>query len=183
VILRAAWLVPQGNCCDPPIHCIDLADHNCLNDDDANLISQALKRRNTNLRQLELVGNNFKSIGVKTLLTCIFDSLSLNAISESNHTMTRVHMFHGHNDNLAQLDRMQKIMVALQDKDSLLQCLTNVPVELIPEVLAFPRWVVDQPQHKYLNIEYSTMRWRDMPMLYSYHHRCAKSDTMREKNS
>ena len=110
MILRAAWLVPQGNCCDPPIHCIDLADHNCLNDDDANLISQALKRRNTK-------GNNFKSIGVKTLLTCIFDSLSLNAISESNHTMTRVHMFHGHNDNLAQFDRMQKIMVALQDKD------------------------------------------------------------------
>jgi hypothetical protein len=38
-------------------------------------------------------------------------------------------------DRLLQLDRTDKILLALQDK-SLLKYLTNVPVELIPEVLA-----------------------------------------------
>jgi hypothetical protein len=47
---------------DPPIEEFSL-DHNRLNDDDAILISQALKR-NTNLRNLELEGNKFTSIGV-----------------------------------------------------------------------------------------------------------------------
>jgi hypothetical protein len=67
----------------------------------------------------------------------------------------------------------QKIMRALQDKDSLLKYLANVPVELIPEVLAFPyERVVDEHQHKHLNIVYSTMRCWNMPMLYMYHHDC-----------
>jgi Ran GTPase-activating protein (RanGAP) involved in mRNA processing and transport len=48
---------------DPPIHQIDL-ECNHLNDDDAVLILQALKR-NTKLRQLDLHFNNLTSIGVK----------------------------------------------------------------------------------------------------------------------
>jgi hypothetical protein len=51
-----------------------------LNDNDAILILQALKT-NTNLRHLGLIGKIFTSIGVKTLLTCVFDASSLNAIS------------------------------------------------------------------------------------------------------
>jgi hypothetical protein len=69
---------------DPPIRRINL-QHNRLNDDDIILISQAM-RRNTKLRDLNLEWNNFTSIGVKALLTCVFDSSSLNAISESNYT-------------------------------------------------------------------------------------------------
>jgi hypothetical protein len=61
------------------------------------------------------------------------------------------------------------MMLALQDKDSLVQYLKNVPVELIPEVLEFLRWVDDQPLNKHLNIFYSIMRWWNMPMLYSHH--------------
>jgi hypothetical protein len=34
---------------------------------------------------------------------------------------------------------IDKIMLALQNKEYLLKYLANVPVELIPEVLAFPR--------------------------------------------
>jgi hypothetical protein len=64
---------------DPPIQCIYLG-HNRLNDNDAILILQALKT-NTNLRHLGLIGKIFTSIGVKTLLTCVFDASSLNAIS------------------------------------------------------------------------------------------------------
>ena len=36
---------------------------------------------------------------------------------------------------MLKLDRTDKILFALQDKDSLMKYLANVPVELIPEVL------------------------------------------------
>jgi hypothetical protein len=86
----------EGN---PLIQRIDL-DHNRLNDDDAIIISKALKR-NTNMRHLILEWNNITSIGVKALLTCVFDSSSLNAISESNHTLEFINMFcKGGNESL-----------------------------------------------------------------------------------
>ena len=160
---------------DPPIRRIDL-DYNRLNDDDAILISQAL-RRNTNLKTINMHSNNFTSIGVKALLTCVFDSSSLNAISESNHTLVGMYIFSQRVNEklqrcinrLLKLDRADKIVLALQDKDSLLKYLTNVPVGLIPDVLGFPLWrIVDEHQHKHLNIVYSTMRWWNMPMLYSF---------------
>jgi hypothetical protein len=173
----------KGN---PPIQRIDL-EKNRLNDDDAILISQALKR-NTNLKIIHLKGNNFTSIGVKALLNCVFDSSSLNAISESNHTLLSMFIFsmlsnirlHGCIDIMLDLDRTQKIILALQDKDSLLKYLANVPVELIPEVLEFTRWADDQPLNKHLNIFYSTMRWWNMPLLYSYYN-CVKSDAKRKR--
>jgi hypothetical protein len=173
---------------DPPIHSIDLA-RNRLNDDDITLISQALKR-NTNLRLINLHSNKFTSIGVKALLTCIFDSSSLNSLSKSNHNLEELMLFwysgqkgkmDYYIDRLLEMDRTQKIVLALQDKDSLLQYLANVPVELIPEVLAFPLRKVDhQREHRHLSIVYSTMRWWNMPLLYSYHNG-VKSDTKRKR--
>jgi len=183
---------------DPPIERLYL-DRNRLNDDDAILISQALKR-NTNLKMLSLRSNNFTCIGVKALLTCAFDSSSLNAISESNHTLTEISFFSEESNRpiqrldgfiarLLELDRTQKIILALQDKDSLLQYLANIPVELIPEVLAFPlrrgyqfQQVNNKDSYKYLNILYSTMRWWNMPMLYSYYN-CVKPDAKRKRNN
>ena len=167
---------------DPPIEHLFLG-HNRLNDDDAVLISQALKR-NTNLRRIDLRSNNFTSIGVKALLTCAFDSSSLNAISESNHTLTRIIFFTdtrsyipSHIDNLAgcinrmfDLNRTQKILLALQDKESLLKYLANVPLGLMPEVLDFLlQRDGNQHQGRNLGIVYSIMRWWNMLMLYSYH--------------
>jgi Ran GTPase-activating protein (RanGAP) involved in mRNA processing and transport len=76
---------------DPPIKDLSL-EKNRLNDDDAILISQALKR-NTNLVTIYLFSNNLTSIGVKALLKCVFDGSSLNAISESNHTLERLGLF------------------------------------------------------------------------------------------
>jgi len=169
---------------NPPIRRIDL-DNNRLNDDDAILISQALKR-NTNLFTIHLHSNNITSIGVKALLTCVFDGSSLNAISESNHILLSMNIFNATNismtssfflsqkfnayvGKLLELGKRDKIVLALQDKDSLLKYLASVPVELIPEVLAFRhRWVVEQD----LNIVYCTMRWWNMPMLYSYSYNC-----------
>jgi hypothetical protein len=175
---------------DPPVDFLDL-DNNRLNDDDALLISQALKR-NTRLEKIHVVGNNFTSVGVKALITCVFDSSSLNAISGSNHKLAEIMFFSevfnrpiqrldGYIDRLLQLDCTQKILLALQDKDSLLQYLANVPVGLIPVVLAFPlRRVANEHQYKHLNIVYSTMRWWNMPLLYSYYC-CVKSDAKRKR--
>ena len=153
-------------------------------------LSQALKRT-TNLALIDLVGNNFTPIGVKALLTCVFDSSSLSAISESNHTLTKIYLFSPVQasdmksciNSLLEMNRVQKIVLALQDKDSLLQYLANIPVELMPEVLVFSHGRVDdQHQHEHLNIVYSTVRWWNMPMLYSYHQDCVKSDTKRKRN-
>jgi hypothetical protein len=181
---------------DPPIRRIGLG-HNRLNDGDIIHISQALKR-NTNLKTLSLRSNNFTSIGVKALINCVFDGSCLNSISESNHTLTEISFFSEESNRpiqrldgfiarLLELDRTQKIILALQDKDSLLQYLANIPVELIPEVLAFPLWhgyqfqqVDNKDSYKYLNILYSTMRWWNMPMLYSYHN-CVKPDAKRKR--
>jgi len=60
---------------DPPIEELCLA-YNQLNDDDVILISRALKR-NTNLHEIDLVSNKITSIGVKAVLTCVFDISSL----------------------------------------------------------------------------------------------------------
>jgi hypothetical protein len=177
---------------DPPIKLLSL-HHNRLDDDAVILISQAL-RRNTNLKEIHLHTNLLTPIGVKALLTCVFDNTSLNSISESNHTLTEMNIFSvwatkNLNDcigRLLQSNRTQKIMLALQDKDSPLQYLANVPVELIPEVLVFPlQRVGDQCQHKHLNVVYSTMRLWNMPLLYSYHKLCSAtiSDTKRKREN
>jgi hypothetical protein len=150
------------------------------------------------LRSLHLEWNNFTSIGVKALLTCVFNSSSLNALAESNHSLESMIILYGQIsfvissssnlegciDRLLELDRTEKILLALQDKDSLLQYLANVPVELIPEVLAFTLRSPGcyQNQHKYLNVLYSSMRWWNMPLLYSYHHCCTTSNTKRKRN-
>jgi hypothetical protein len=42
-------------------------------------------------------------------------------------------------NGLLRTGRTEKIIAALQNKEYLLKYLANVPVELIPEVLAFPR--------------------------------------------
>jgi hypothetical protein len=176
---------------NPPICHIDL-DHNRLNDDDASLISQALKR-NTNLKTINLLSNNLTSVGVKALLSCVFDSTSLDSISESNHNLERITFFCYYFSNkdvfmvciekLLELDKFQKIVLALQDKDSLLKYLANIPVKLIPEVLAFPCGrIVNEHKHKHLSIVYSTMRWWNMPLLYSYYN-CVKSDTKRKRSN
>jgi hypothetical protein len=173
---------------DPPIEELNL-NHNRLNDDGVILIFQALKN-NTNLQSIDMHSNNITSIGVKALLTCVFNSSSLNAISESNHTLERLVLFSRQTNvsslvyriaRLLALDRTEKIVLALNVKESLLQYLANIPLKLIPEVLAFPCGrIVNEHEHKHLNIVYSTMRWWNMPLLYNNNY-CVKSDTKRKR--
>jgi hypothetical protein len=87
----------------------------------------------------------------------------------------------GYIDRMLDLGKLGKIVLALNDKDSLLKYLANVPVGLIPEVLALPLWWVGIVyKNEYLNLVYSTMRWWNMPSLYLYQC-CVKSDTKRKR--
>jgi hypothetical protein len=167
--------------------------NNNLNDEDALVISRALKR-NTNLRLLYLEKSNFTSLGAKTLFTSVFDNSSLNNIWQSNHTCNMYVANFG--SNIQQhfspinscLDQTDKILLALLDKESLLEYLLDVPVEFMPEVLVFLQrndrisnpsrlrstmfYDYMEPSHT-LNMLYSCMRWWNMPSLYSFHRNVA----------
>ena len=55
-------------------------------------------------------------------------------------------------DTLLWLDCTQKIVLALLDKDSIIQYLAHVHVGIIQDVLAFPfRRIDDGHQHEHLN--------------------------------
>ena len=86
---------------------------------------------------------HYISIRIISLLSCGFDSSSLNTISESNHTLVEMNIFleEGYRlqcciDELLELGRTQKICLPCMTK-ILTEYLVFVPVELIPEVLAF----------------------------------------------
>jgi hypothetical protein len=63
-----------------------LLDDNLFNDDDGVLLAEALKM-NTTLEWINLESNQFTTVGIKALIKSIYDCSSLNAISESNHTL------------------------------------------------------------------------------------------------
>jgi len=56
-----------------------------LNDNDALLIAQALKQ-NDNLRTLRLQENQLTKAGQDAIMKTIYDSTSLNSVSDCNHT-------------------------------------------------------------------------------------------------
>jgi hypothetical protein len=180
--------------------------YNNLNDEDALAISRALKR-NTTLTRLELEQNNFTSVGVKALFSSVFDNSSLNNISKCNHKC-RMRVVNGQakiqnnfttiNDDF---DRTDKILLALLDKESLLEYLSDVPMEFMPEVFEFLQRNTQSNPSRYpsrrltqfnvememapahtLNMLYSCMRWWNMPSLYSFH-RNVVSGIKRKRNS
>ena len=76
--------LPDFLATNPPLKTLRLGN-NKLNDIDAVLIASALKR-NTNLISLYLIRNVITDVGRKSLCNAIFDSSSLNAAADSNHT-------------------------------------------------------------------------------------------------
>jgi hypothetical protein len=170
----------EGN---PPLKELNLVD-NDFDDNDAFLLSQALMK-NTNLSTLSLCWNNFTSAGAKVLITSLFDGTSLNAISDSNYTC-ELDVFNYDNpiqELLSSLnekmDRTSKILIALHDKESLLEYLADVPLGLMPNVLAFIEKERDQTLS--MSMMYVAMRWWNMPLLYSYHC-CVSSNTKRKRD-
>ena len=201
----------EGN---PPVKFLTL-DDNYFNDDDAIFLSGALKK-NTNLSRLYIRRNDFTPVGVKTLFASLFDVSSLNTISESNH-VCKLYVFNSSanfqtlssaiqdldllDSGIGQtlfsainqdLDRHSKILLALHDKESFLEHLTDVPVELMPAVLAFLQREMNKDlfgggargseriRAQSMNKVYFAMRWWNMPLLYSFH-RCVSSGTKRNR--
>jgi hypothetical protein len=92
---------------------------NRFNDDDAVLLSQAIKT-NTHLNYLYLFSNNFTSVSVKSLFSYVFDNTSLNAISESNHVcaieVIYDRIFGEHLSSMYTFGRTDKLLIAVHDK-------------------------------------------------------------------
>jgi len=163
-------------------------DTNRLNDGDAILLAQALKK-NTNLQEIWVRGNNFSVSGVKSLFKAIFNSSSLNAISESNH-QCQLHLFSEMdtsqdyveilNSQDRDTSRMRKISVAFHSRESTLHYLEGLPLEFMPDVL--DEIQAETEENKLINMMYAIMRWWDMPALYSYH-RCATSRYKRKRGA
>jgi hypothetical protein len=165
--------------------CLHLYD-NCLNDDDAVLISRALQE-NYKLVYLSIYWNNFTSVGVKALFSSIFDSSSLNAISDSNHSLIidviRDNYFHRMSKfnriNEGEWPMPDKLLIAMHDKDSLLEYLANLPVELMPRVLNFVQ--MDRDKVMSLSMVYVSMRYWNMPSLYSHRNIHVKSNPKKKR--
>lgn len=69
---------------NPMLTLLSLKD-NLLNDADAAILAKSLKS-NTNLRILEIAGNNISEVGMKSFHLAVEDLSGFNAMSESNHT-------------------------------------------------------------------------------------------------
>ncbi|EJK76190.1 hypothetical protein THAOC_02063 [Thalassiosira oceanica] len=76
--------IPNLIASNSPLESLDLESNN-LNDDDAVQIAESLGR-NSNLKELYLDGNNIHQRGRSALLRAIWDTSSMNALSDSNHT-------------------------------------------------------------------------------------------------
>ena len=114
-------------------------------------------------------------MGVKALFSSVFDSSSLNAIYYSNHSLL-IDVIRGDDFffRMTQINRLNdvdwplpdKLLIAMHDKDSLLEYLANVPVELMPRVLNFVQ--MDRDEVMSLSMVYVSMRYWNMPSLYSH---------------
>ena len=76
--------IPDYITSNPPLRYLNFSNNN-LNDEDAILISRALKH-NTNLQTIKLKDNDITGIGRNMLLNVIYDNSSLNSVTNSNHS-------------------------------------------------------------------------------------------------
>ena len=76
--------IPDYLATNPPLKYLFLAN-NHLNNNNAVLIARALNR-NTNLKDLRLGDNDITHIGRKALSNAVYDSTSLNSVSDCNHS-------------------------------------------------------------------------------------------------
>ena len=109
----------------------------------------------------------------------------MNAISESNHTCALViFLFSAPFQRLlfqlnGTLDRKSKILIALDDRESIVKYLADMPVGLMPDMSAFIQREGDEMQS--MNIMYTAMRWCNMPAFFSFRH-CVSSNSKRKRD-
>ena len=157
---------------------------NHLDDNDALLISHAL-RRNTNLQRLRLGRNDITYIGREALLNAIYDSTSLNSVSDCNHScfIECIGLFdipNNDNNRGSKVNRARKIYHLLSKRNregSNVQHLNSEfededddSLALVPRVLeSVYRYSRNRqgrhPVHP-LSIMYEILRSWEMPALY-----------------
>ena len=139
---------------NPILQCLKI-DGNQLDNNDAKAIAGSLKH-NTNLRDLDLTGNNISKAGWAALRKAEFDDTSLNSAADSNHTCCIIYPSGG--DEIKGLDtsemngdpdtsvafdpmnvRQKKIYSVLSSRNR--ECsnvghFDEVPVEFLPDMLS-----------------------------------------------
>mmetsp|Transcript_3704 Transcript_3704/g.9408 ORF Transcript_3704/g.9408 Transcript_3704/m.9408 type:complete len:500 (-) Transcript_3704:365-1864(-) len=176
---------------NPHLEQLDI-EHNNLNDNDAILLSKAL-RKNSNLQGIWLRGNNFSVAGVKAMFKAVFDSSSMNTISESNHgcslsLFSTTEPIQGKyldfiNCKDRSVERITKMMTALfHSRESLLRHLSITLLEFMPHVISLIQGS-EGNELKPLDKVYAIMRWWDMPSLYTCRRSCfpPESDKKRKR--
>jgi len=150
-------------------------DRNSLKDTDAILFAKSLKK-NTKLQQLQIRQNNFTLTGVKSLIKGVFDTSSLNAMSDCNHVcalqiLSEPAVVRRERLNMSginwELDRTSKVLSLFCLKESMMHYLEDLPVEYMPDVLSFIQ--NEKDQKKLTNTMYAIVRYWEMPTLYSFH--------------
>ena len=152
-------------------------DGNSFTDTDAVLFAKSLKK-NTKLQRLQIRQNSFTVTGVKSLIKGVFDTSSLNAMSDCNHVCA-LHILsepagvRRERLNISglnwELDRMSKLLSLFfrAKESSMMHYLEDVPVEYMPEVLSFIQNEKDQLRQA--DTMYTIVRYWEMPTLYSFH--------------
>lgn len=150
-------------------------DRNSFKDTDAILFAKSLKK-NTKLQQLQIRQNNFTLTGVKYLIKGVFDTSSLNAMSDCNHVcalqiLSEPAVVRRERLNMSginwELDRTSKVLSLFCVKESMMHYLEDLPVEYMPDVLSFIQ--NEKDQKKLTNTMYAIVRYWEMPTLYSFH--------------
>lgn len=165
---------------NPPLHCLFL-DRNSLNDEDAISLSCAL-RKNTNLNELWVRGNNFSEAGIKSLFRAVFDTSSMGAIWECNHTcnlwlfselsagLQRAVLSLGNSNyersEIAITRRRKVELTLLSSTESLLRYTSELPPELMPRVLSYVQ--SSNRAIGAINFVYAIARRWEMPSLYAF---------------
>ena len=152
---------------------------NHLNDNDARFIADAL-RVNTKLKSINLGANNITSVGFNALKIAIFNTSSLNAVADSNHTCTIKGVgvepsWINNKSNEKQVNRDRKLFTLLSTRShegsnvSLLDKeLGEDSLKFAPKVLGFLNTYHHQMFTRRLAITFDILRnWR-MPELYEY---------------
>ena len=199
---REAILVSIFLATNPFVELLELR-YNMFTDDDAIQFAQAL-RNNSNLHHFILGGNNLSQVGGEAMMKATFDTTSLNTVAESNHTCHLYLYTDGDCNELRDIQakilylcyhscigiqntRKAKIFLALTEDDRFVEGgrrarlniskLQNIPLQLMPEVLALLQYGEPTQAHFYVPTPGTRMSLgllfeatKAMPMLLAYGH-------------
>mmetsp|Transcript_17762 Transcript_17762/g.42778 ORF Transcript_17762/g.42778 Transcript_17762/m.42778 type:complete len:395 (+) Transcript_17762:120-1304(+) len=160
---EGAAIVARFLATNPNMETINLSNNN-FNDGGAEIIARGLST-NTNLKLLYISRNPIFEAGKRALLKAIFDTTSLNATIDSNHSCELIFDNIASAHDMAMLinnftgkdtNRKRKIVFAIHDAviGPSAFSLQNVPVQLAPDVLGL--------------IQFGPLRYMSSSLMYNY---------------